>query len=160
MGNHSNSNGNVNFNFKYDVSKPNEVEESLKAYSKGFESIIDDPLQAIVRSFKKIFFAYIRGDSSITWSLKKTENNINPVFLSYAFFLTNYFFYVIILFSFFSFYSLFKKDSSKLNSILKYVYIFFISLIIIYVGGERYLIPILPIHFFLASNFIGNSISS
>lgn len=151
MGNHPNSNGNVNFDFEYDVSNPNEVEESVIAYSKGFKSIIDDPLQAIVRSFKKIFFAYIRGDSSITWSLKKTENNISPIFLSYAFFLTNYFFYVIILLSFFSFYSLFKKDSSELKSILKYVYIFFISMVIIYVGSERYLIPILPIHFYYFS---------
>jgi hypothetical protein len=160
MGNHSNSNGNVNFDFEYDVSNPNEVEESLRAYSKGIESIIDDPLEAIVRSFKKIFFAYIRGDSSVTWSLKQTGNNINPIFLSYAFFLTNYFFYVIVFLSLFSFYSLFGKDSSKLNSILKYVYIFFILLILIYVGGERYLIPILPIHFFLASKLIGNYTSS
>jgi len=56
MGNHPNSNGNVNFDFEYDVSNQNEVEESVIAYSKGFKSIIDDPLQAIVRSFKKIFW--------------------------------------------------------------------------------------------------------
>ena len=160
MGNHPNSNGNVNFDFKYDVSNPNEVEESVIAYSKGFKSVIDDPLQAIVRSFKKIFFSYIRGDSSITWSLKKTENKLSPIILSYAFFLTNYFFYVIILLSILSFYSVFNKESSELKSILKYVYIFFILMVIIYVGSERYLIPILPIHFFLASKFIGNFISS
>ncbi|MCH8032333.1 MAG: glycosyltransferase family 39 protein [Bacteroidetes bacterium] len=154
MGNHPNSNGNVNFNFEYDVSNPNEVEESVKAYSKGFKSIFDNPLEAIVRSFKKIFFAYIRGDSSITWSLKQTENKLSPIFLSYVFFFTNYFFYVIIFLSFFSFYSVFRKDNSKFKSILNYVYIFFISMILIYVGSERYLIPILPIHFLLFSVFM------
>ena len=154
MGNHPNSNGNVNFNFEYDNSNPNEVEESVKAYSKGFKSIIDDPLQAIVRSFKKIMFAYIRGDSSITWSLKQTENKLSPIFLSYVFFFANYFFYVIIFLSFFSFYSMFSEDNSKLKSILNYVYIFFISMILIYVGSERYLIPILPIHFLLFSYFM------
>jgi 4-amino-4-deoxy-L-arabinose transferase-like glycosyltransferase len=157
MGNHPTSNGNVNFNFEYDNSNPNEVEESVKGYSKGFKSIIDDPLQAIVRSFKKIMFAYIRSDSSITWSLKQTENNISPIILSYAFFLTNYFFYVIIFLSLFSFYSMFREDNSKLKSILNYVYIFFISMILIYVGSERYLIPILPIHFLLFSDFMGKS---
>jgi hypothetical protein len=157
MGNHPNSNGNVNFNFEYDNSNPNEVEESVKAYSKGFKSIIDDPLQAIVRSFKKIMFAYIRGDSSITWSLKQTENKLSPIFLSYVFFFTNYFFYVIIFLSFFSFYQMFRKDNPKLKSILNYVYIFFISMILIYVGSERYLIPILPIHFLLFSDFMDKS---
>ena len=157
MGNHPNSNGNVNSNFEYDNSNLNEVEESVNAYNNGFKSIIDDPLQAIVRSFKKIMFAYIRGDSSITWSLKQTENKLSPIFLSYVFFFTNYFFYVIIFLSFFSFYSMFRKDNSKLKSILIYVYIFFISMILIYVGSERYLIPILPIHFLLFSDFMDKS---
>ncbi len=154
MGNHPNSNGNVNFNFEYDVSNPNEVEESVIAYSKGFKSIIGDPLQAMAKSFKKIFFAYIRGDSSITWSLKKTENTMHPIFLSYAFFLTNYSFYVVALLSILLFCTLFRKDDTQFKSILKYVYIFFISMILIYVGSERYLIPILPIHFLLFSYFM------
>ncbi len=151
MGNHANSNGDINFNFNYDISNPSEPEESLIAYMKGFESTVNNYIQAVFRLPKKIFFSYFRGDSSITWSLKKTKYSIYPIFASYAFFFTNYLFYLVIVLSIISFYTLFRRDRTQLRFIMNSVYILFILMIIIYVGNERYLIPILPIHFYYFS---------
>ena len=67
MGNHNSSSGKVNFDFEYNINNPDEASEESKAYSSGWSSIKHDPLNAIVRSVKKLFYTYYRGDSSITW---------------------------------------------------------------------------------------------
>ena len=153
MGNNKNSNGNVDFNFDYDttISEPN---ASRKAYKKGIDEILTDPLAVIIRLPKKIFFSYWRGDSSITWSLKETENNISPLILSLIFFSANYSFYILLVISLLSIFSRKKifRDS-RLKNIMVILYIYFILVILVYVGSERYLIPVLPVHFLLLAKF-------
>ncbi len=153
MGNHKGSSGGVNFGFDYDMSNPNEAAESRKAYLNGFKDIINNPIESLIRIPKKILQTYYRGDSSITWALKNVKNGISPIFVSFIFYITNMIFYMIILSNLiviiFN-----KKDISYkkfTELIIVSMYIFFI--LIIFVGSERYHIPLLPIHIFLAAKY-------
>ena len=153
MGNHVGSSGGVNFNFFLQDSL-SETQVSNDAYFRAINDIAEQPVESIVRLPKKIFFTYYRGDSSLTWSLKDTENKIPSVVLSFVFFINNYFFYLIIFISILC--VLTKKDfikDSKLKYFLFSIYIYFILIVLIYVGSERYLIPLFPVHFYLASKY-------
>ncbi len=153
MGNHDNSSGGVNFEFHYDNSLQ-ETKASENAYSKGTNNIITHPVESLLRLPMKIIFSYYRGDSSITWSLKETKNRIPAFILSFIFFFTNFFFYLILIISILGIIS-YKKIFK--NNTLKYfmgaLYVYFILIIVIYVGAERYLIPIIPIHFFFVGKY-------
>ena len=153
MGNHTNSSGDINFNFHYNYLEPEPV-ASNEAYLQGIKDIISNPFSSIIRIPKKIFFSYYRGDSSITWSLKKTRNNISAVILSFIFFTANYIFYLLIGLSILI---LLTKKVKILNNGLKYFmissYVFFILIIIIYVGSERYIIPLFPVHTFIIGKY-------
>lgn len=154
MGNHINTSGKVNFDFEYQISNPNEADEEAKAYKRAFEHIVQDPIRALIRIPKKIFYSYYRGDSSITWSLKHTHNYISPSIKSFVFYLTNFMFYLIIIISIYSFLkNLMKSKLSKIDKILFTIFIIFILTIVVYVGNERYIIPIIPIHFYYFSKY-------
>lgn len=146
MGNHETSTGALNFNFRYDHSNPDEPLEDRRAYLKGMGDSFNNPAKTLIRLPKKILISYLRGDSSITWAFKKSANTIPPLIISLFFIITNLTFYNIILISLFTF---FRKKTLKFKS--NYIWIslftYFIILILIYVGGERYIIPILPLHF-------------
>lgn len=156
MGNHKGASGGINFDFNYNIKNPNEAEESKIAFHKGVISILEHPFEAIERIPKKIFYSYIRGDNSITWSLKKTENYIPVIMLSMIFYLTNLIFYSIVFFSLLSLIIL-RKDISK-ERIFVTIAIYFLLIIIFFVGNERYLLPIMPIHIYYATKlfFKGN----
>ncbi len=151
MGNHAEANGGVNFNFDYDSENPDEAEEEKKAYNKALMDINNNPLHALSILPLKIFHSYKRGDSSITWSLKRTKNTLPPLLISATFLITNLFFYLVVIFSV---YSLIRGKVTTLPKLFQTICIslscLFIFLILVYVGGERYIIPILPIHFFYA----------
>ncbi|MGE5806070.1 MAG: ArnT family glycosyltransferase, partial [Ignavibacteria bacterium] len=78
MGNHNLSSGGLNFDFNYDINNPDEPLEERKAYLTAFDDIISQPFKAFLRLPKKIIYSYLRGDSSITWALKSTRNQISP----------------------------------------------------------------------------------
>jgi 4-amino-4-deoxy-L-arabinose transferase-like glycosyltransferase len=149
MGNHKLSTGGLNFNFDYNSFNPNEVKESRKAYHTAFNHIMENPFSSILRIPQKIYYCFHRGDSSITWALKSTENNIPPIFLSFVFFAGNFFFYLIVILSIIGLMRWKAANDVRLKQLFFYIYLFTIGMVIIYVGGERYLIPVLPIHFFL-----------
>ena len=155
MWNHPGSSGKVNFDFNYNIKNPNEADEQNKAYLSGLKSIIENPISAFVRSFKKVFFSYYRGDSSITWLFKGNTNYNNPVLISSLFFLSNYYHYLIIYFSMIGFIKFLKLCFQKeLLFILFTLFIYYLLIILVFVGNERYLISILPIHFLAAvANF-------
>jgi hypothetical protein len=153
MGNHEASSGGVNFDFEYNLSNPNEAEESKKAYIKAFNDIINNPIESIVRIPKKLIQTYYRGDSSITWAFKLVEKDIPSVIISAIFYLTNLFFYSIILINILVFFI----HRKKIN-LTKYVELFIITIyifliLIVYVGSERYHIPLIPIHIFLVAKY-------
>lgn len=153
MGNHKNSSGGVNFNFEYNFMNPNEAEESRKAYSRAFRDILNNPMQSLIRLPKKILHTYYRGDSSITWGFKKTEENL-PVFLkSIIFYLTNLMFYFIILLNIYIILLRRKEINFKKYTELIVLSIYIFLIIIVFVGSERYNIPLLPIHIFLAAKY-------
>jgi len=155
MGNHAKATGGLNFDFEYNINNPNEAEEDTKAYVKAFRDIIDNPVQTIIRLPKKIIYSYYRGDSSITWALKSTENNLSPLWVSITFFITNFMFYVFFFFSLISIYIKFKNNIfTYLDKVILAIYVYFIVMILIYVGGERYIISVIPIHiFYFSKNF-------
>jgi 4-amino-4-deoxy-L-arabinose transferase-like glycosyltransferase len=153
MGNHSESNGGVNFNFKYDLSNPNEAEESSKAYQKALDDIIDNPVKSCLRLPLKLIHTYYRGDSSITWALKNTKEKIPAFIISFVFYLTNLIFYIIILMNIYVLWL--KRREINIRKYLELIavsaYVFLI--LVIFVGSERYHIPLLPIHIFLAAKY-------
>lgn len=158
MGNHANATGGLNFDFEYNINNPNETEEDTKAYVKAFQNMVDNPLQTIIRLPKKIIYSYYRGDSSITWVLKSTGNDIPPLLMSLILFITNLVFYIILLLSLISFYVQWKdKQFSDIEKMILTVFVYFILMILIYVGGERYTLPILPVHFYFASKLTTHS---
>lgn len=153
MGNHKNSSGGINFNFKYDSSSI-ETKASSEAYLLGFKNIIDYPIESLIRLPKKILFSYFRGDSSITWSLKRIKNFVPPIFLCFAFFSANYFFYLLVIIGGLYLFTVKRKVNDRgLKYFLLILYFYFILIIVIYVGSERYLIPVLPVHFFLFGKY-------
>jgi len=153
MGNHKNSSGGVNFNFEYNSNNPDEAEESRKAYSQGFSDILNNPLQSLIRLPKKVLHTYYRGDSSITWGLKKTEEHLPDLIKSIIFYLTNLMFYFIILFNIYIILLHRKEINFKKYTELIVLSIYFLLFIIVFVGSERYHIPLLPIHIFLAAKY-------
>lgn len=153
MGNHEKSNGGVNFNFEYNFSNPNEVEESNKAYAKAFEDIINNPIESIIRIPKKLIQTYYRGDSSITWAFKLVKKEIPPVIISAIFFITNLLFYLILLLNIFVIFLLRKKINMTKYIELFVVIIYMFLILIIFVGSERYHVPLIPIHIFLAAKY-------
>ncbi len=153
MGNHKDSNGGVNFDFDYDILNSNEAQESKKAYNAAFTDIFNNPFESLIRIPKKVIQTYYRGDSSLTWGLKQTLEKVPELFTSLLFYLTNMIFYLIILINIYVIFLFTKRISLK-----KYIELFIISLyfiinLIIFVGSERYHIPLLPVHIFLAAKY-------
>ena len=153
MGNHKNSSGGVNFNFEYIFMNPDEAEESRKAYSRAFRDILNNPMQSLIRVPKKILHTYYRGDSSITWGFKKTEENFPSLLKSIIFYLTNLMFYFIILLNIYVILLRRKEINFKKYTELIVLSIYIFLIMIIFVGSERYHIPLLPIHIFLAAKY-------
>jgi len=159
MGNHKNSSGGVNFDFQYDMSNPDEAEESREAFNKGFIDIINNPLESLIRIPKKILNIYYRGDSSVTWSLKKLNKDIPQIIKSMIFYSANLFFYIIIILNLIVFIFFTGRGKIKKYRILIAISVYMIMIIIIFVGSERYHIPLLPIHIFLAAKYFEAKIS-
>jgi len=153
MGNHTNSSGGVNFNFEYDMSNPNEAEESRKAYSEAFNDIIINPVEFLIRIPEKILQTYYRGDSSITWGFKLVNEAIPPLLISLIFYITNLSFYLIILLNILVIFLLRKKIKFKKYVELILISIYILLIIVIFVGSERYHIPLIPIHIFLVAKY-------
>lgn len=154
MGNHSNASGGVNFTFPYDMQNTDEVSEEHKAYKNAFEDIRNNPVNAIIRLPKKVIYSFLRGDSSITWALKSTANPVLPVIKSISFYFANFVFYIVLFLSVLAFIR--KKkiiEKIQLSKYIMLIYLYFIFVILAYVGSERYIITILPIHFFYAVKY-------
>ena len=127
MGNHINATGGVNFTFPYDMQNPDEVAEGHKAYKNALENIKSNPVKAIIRLPKKVIYSFLRGDSSITWALKSTENPVLPVIKSISFYFANIIFYIIIFLSIAGFVK--KRKSIEKKQLSKYfmlIYLYFI----------------------------------
>jgi len=149
MGNHHDASGGLNFDFKYNADNPYEYEEDKLAYKTAFNEIINNPLQSLIRIPKKILISYLRGDSSITWSLKMSSNKIPPLLVSLVFFVTNFMFYLVVIGSLLQLVRRKNFESARDFHILLFLVLsYFLLLVMIYVGGERYIIPIIPIHFY------------
>lgn len=153
MGNHENSSGGVNFDFEYDIKNPDEVEESRKAYTKGFSDILKSPFQSLVRIPKKILQTYYRSDSVITWGLKQTEEHVSDLTKSTIFYSSNLFFYIIILLNVYVLIDRWRMISYKKYGELIIISIYIFLILIVSVGSERYHIPLIPVHVFLAAKY-------
>jgi hypothetical protein len=154
MGNHCNATGGVNFTFPYDIQNPDEVAEGNKAYRTALGDMQSNPVKAIIRLPKKIVFSYLRGDSSITWALKSTESPVLPVIKSISFYFANCVFYIVIFLSILSYIRNRKSiEKKQLSKYMMLIYLYFIFVILMYVGSERYIITILPLHFFYAVKY-------
>ncbi len=152
MGNHINASGGLNFDFEYNIDNPNEAKEDTKAYERAFRDITDNPVLAILRLPKKIIYSYYRGDSSLTWALKNTSNNISPLLVSITFYITNIMFYSFVFFSLISIGKRFKSNIfTNLEKVILAIYVYFVVMILIYVGGERYILPVVPVHLYFTS---------
>ncbi len=149
MGNHKNSLGNINFNFEYNISNPNEAEESKKAYLKAFRELKENPIKLLYLIPFKLFHTYKRGDVYITWSLKQTENELNPLFVSVMFYLTNLIFYFVLIIGTMKLFLI--NNFTMHQKFFIYLLISFIIVCLVYVGNERYILPVLPIHFYFFS---------
>lgn len=153
MGNHINASGGLNFDFEYNIDNPNEAKEDTKAYERAFRDITDNPVLAILRLPKKIIYSYYRGDSSLTWALKNTSNNISPLLVSITFYITNIMFYSFVFFSLISICKRFKNNIfTNLEKVILAIYVYFVVMILIYVGGERYILPVVPVHLYFTAN--------
>lgn len=155
MGNHAGSSGKINFNFEYDIENPNEPSEQREAYTNALNAIIKNPIKSIMRVPKKIIYSYIRGDSSITWSFKKTERNISPIFISTVFYFTNFLFYFLVITSILGLiFTLVVYSPESIDHLFMFITFMFLLIICLYVGNERYIVPIIPVHFYYFSKFL------
>ena len=153
MGNHKNWTGGVNFDFEYNFSNPNEAEESRKAFARGFNDVINNPIQSLVRIPQKFLHTYYRGDSSITWGFKVTKKYLPDFVKSLIFYITNLMFYTIILLNIYIVFLFRKEINFKKYAELLIISIYIFLIIMVFVGSERYNIPLLPVHFFLVAKY-------
>ena len=155
MGNHMNSNGGLNFDFFYDSNNRNENIVEKQAYDQAYKNILNKPYQLLLRIPKKLFYSYYRGDTYITWAFKITENKIPPTIISLMFYTTNFSFYVLMFLSLIALLNFKKLSISKrLMFLMTSFYIFFLLVIIVFFGNERFIIPLYPVHFFLVTKYL------
>ncbi len=150
MGNCVNSKGKNDFSAEYDFFNQDEIGEQKNAFKRAFTDIYENPLESLLREPMKIFYSYYRGDYSVTWALKKTKTYIHPLIKSLFFYISNLWFYSALLFSLIYFLKSKKIffDKEK-NLFLILLFSYFILIILIFVGSERYIVSLYPIHFFL-----------
>ena len=152
LGNHRYSSGGVNFNFEYDATNPDEPKESQLAFNKAIKVIKEGPIEFFLRLPKKLFFTYWRADSSLTWTFKKTNTKFSFIFISFLF-IVNFILFIFIILHFIkvlyrtAIYHTFIKFDLLLFSIL----LLFHLTILIFMGNERFLIPVYPILFYYFS---------
>lgn len=149
MGNHKASYGNINFNFSYNMKNANEAEESYRTYITGFKEMFMNPIKLVYLLPLKLIHTYKRGDVYLTWSLKKTENLLNPLLISFFFYITNLTFYFVLFVGILKLF-LIKHFTMPLKFFV-YLIISFLIICLIYVGNERYILPVLSIHFYFFS---------
>lgn len=161
LGNHRYSSGGVNFNFEYDTTNPDEPKESKLAFKKAINVIQEGPIDFFLRLPKKIFFTYWRADSSLTWTFKKTNTHFSFIFISFLF-VCNFILFIFIIFHFIkvlyrtAIFHTYKKFDLLLFSIL----LLFHLTVLIFMGNERFLIPIYPILFYYFSiSFVNENFS-
>jgi 4-amino-4-deoxy-L-arabinose transferase-like glycosyltransferase len=155
MGNRCGAPGGVNHDFPYGRENSNEAEESAKAVTAGIHEIVRHPGEAFVRLAAKVFELYRRGDSSLSWALKRTENPLPPFLLSFLFCTTNIISYFIVYISILTLVGRFVfKNSPPIPSVVVHIFCCFILVTLVFVGSERYLIPIFPVHLFLFAQFL------
>ena len=149
---HRYSSGGVNFNFEYDATNPDEPKESQLAFNKAIKVIKEGPIEFFLRLPKKLFFTYWRADSSLTWTFKKTNTKFSFIFISFLF-IVNFILFIFIILHFIkvlyrtAIYHTFIKFDLLLFSIL----LLFHLTILIFMGNERFLIPVYPILFYYFS---------
>jgi len=161
MGSHPGASGGVNHDFDYNVANPDEAEESANAFKAGEEEIFHHPLQTIVRMPKKIFELYRRGDSSLSWAFKRTEKPLNPFLLSFLFYATNASSYFVVYLGLVTILGCFVfRKTLAIHPLLVILYLYVILVTLVFVGSERYLIPVLPVHQFLAAKFLSSGAKS
>ncbi len=155
MGNRTGSSGGEDHLFPHDFQDRNEAAESSKAFALGVDAIVGNPIDAVKRLPKKLYNMYYRNDCSITWTLKKTDNALDPRFIGASFFFANAGSYLLMYLGFFTLSlsaSTPKPKSTK--RLLVSLYAYFLLITLIFFGNERYLIPMMPIHQFLCAKFV------
>lgn len=159
MGNHANASGGINFDFVYDHDTENEPHASRDAYARAWSDITDQPMHAVMRLPKKLLHSYKRGDAALIWTLKPGDGkNIAAWQLSSFFVITNIAFYVVVLVSLLT--VILKRwgvNSARLaaGGIALFAAVYFS--ILLFVGSERYIMPLLPLHAFLFARFFSHS---
>ena len=159
MGNRVGAPGGVNHDFSYNHANAHEAEESANAVRIGVRDILAHPLDAVTRMPRKIFDLYRRGDSSLSWAFKRTEKPLGPFLLSFLFYSTNAVSYFVIYISLLAIAGLYLfKRPVGIHPLLVVIYGYVILVTLVFVGSERYLIPVIPVHQFLFAKFAGAQI--
>ena len=155
-GNHHGASGGTNQEFPYNWGNPDEAEESRLAYKRGLDEIASHPVETLMRLPRKLYHLFRRGDSSLTWTFKHTESSTNPLLLSFLFYGSNLVYFLVLLASLITAARWRNVQGlTDISPIVPLLYGSFILICLVYVGSERYLIPVFPIHQFLFVKFFG-----
>ena len=158
MGNHRDASGGLNFDFQYPNGEINEAEASRIAYAQAWEDICSAPFDALLRLPMKLAYSYRRGDAAIIWSIKPVHTKAPNWLLAFFFLSGNLFWYVIVGVSILALIvGRGGLQSRFLRTILLSVAAAVFLIVFVYVGGERYVFPLLPIHAFLFVRFFRRS---
>ena len=157
MGNNPRATGGTNFQFPSDL-PGNEAERDRQAFHAGLRFIVENPGAFLLNVPRKVFFDYYRGDPYVTWSLKSTGKPVPPLVPAFAFFYANTLFYFIVLLSLAGFARhrrrVFQSATLSLGLV---TYLAFLLVTIFFVGSERYLLPLFPLHAFFFVKFLARS---
>jgi len=124
----------------------NEAERSSRALAMGLTYIGADPIDAVVRLPKKLFYSYWRGDASVTWSMKTTTTPLPPWLYAVVFYCANLQHYLSVLGLLVML--LYMRRFTRADSDYKYLYAvygYFLFVIVLFFGSERFLSPVLPV---------------
>jgi len=156
MGNRENASGAYDSRFSHDATNPQEAIESDEAYRQGLKNIATHPTKALMRMPFKIVYSYWRADYNVTWSLKKTLQDVPVLLKSFFFYGANGLYYGVIALSMMGIVLDARKGKARITRdfLLMGIAVYSMSIILLFFGSERYVAAFYPVHVFLASKMM------
>ena len=153
MGNHPGASGGLNFDFSYPTDE-NEAVASRDAYERGLRAIVNNPWDSLLRLPVKLLYSYRRGDATVLWSVKPVHEKLPHWLLAFFIYSANLAWYVLVGFGMVAL-MLGKTHirARRIRMALLWLTGAVFLTIMLYVGGERYVIPLFPLHAFLFTRF-------
>ncbi|MAT38505.1 MAG: hypothetical protein CL946_02750 [Ectothiorhodospiraceae bacterium] len=157
IGNHAGASGKYTHDNLPELHSVNEALRDREAMQLAIEHIVGDPVAALARIPKKLFYSLWRGDAFVTWSLKETSVEVPAGFKSAAFYFANLFHAVSLLGLLLMLVRIRRMWAFGIARHIWYLLgLGLFTAVAVFFGSERFLLPILPFQIALLIEWLTN----